>query len=71
MALERVPRAHIAIKKILPYELRIELGGGDDGGLQLHKQSCRKLTDPVALRRRLRLSPAHVFFFIQDPLVHP
>ena len=26
MALERVPRAHIAIKKILPYELRIELG---------------------------------------------
>jgi len=51
MALERVPRAHIAIKKILPYELRIELGG-DDGGLQLHEQSCRKLTDPVALRRR-------------------
>ena len=29
MALERVPRAHIAIKKILPYELRIELGGGE------------------------------------------
>ena len=27
MALERVPRAHIAIKKILPYELRIEWGG--------------------------------------------
>ena len=70
MALERVPRAHIAIKKILPYELRIELVG-DDRGLQLHEQSCRMLTDPVALRRRLRLSPAHVFFFIQDPLVHP
>ena len=70
MALERVFRAHIAIKKILPYELRIELGG-DDGGLQLNEQSCRKLTDPVALGRRLRLSPAHVFFFIQDPLVHP
>ena len=69
MALERVPRAHIATKKILPYELRIELGG--DGGLQLQEQSCRKLTVPVALGRRLRLSPAHVFFFIQDPLVHP
>ena len=27
MALERVPLAHIAIKKILPYELMIELGG--------------------------------------------
>jgi len=30
MALERVPRAHIAIKKILPYELRIELWEGGE-----------------------------------------